>query len=117
MDRFSHKKTVAMLGLVVGMTMATTGFAMKHGGMKDRFYATDGAKDPLKNVAGECWNTAGGTPGPKEACGDKMPMPMAEKPAPMPNLMAMASTTTVTAARVPVPAPRLTSTVARWWPT
>jgi OOP family OmpA-OmpF porin len=71
---FKQKKIIAMLapvGLLVGMTMATQAIAMSHGVNK---YAADGSKDMVTNVAGECWRTVGGTPGPQEKCGDAMPM-------------------------------------------
>ncbi len=80
MDKFKQKKIVALLapiGLVAGLALSTQGFAASHGGVN--FYAIDGGKGMVKNIAGECWNTAGGMAGPSEACGDKMPM----EPAPM----------------------------------
>lgn len=83
MEKFNQKKIVAMLaplGLVAGMAISAQGIAAEN-----TTYAVDGAKTPVKNIAGECWRTAGGVPGPMEACGDKMPAPepMAE-PTPAP---------------------------------
>ena len=73
-----QKKTIVMLGMVAGMAVATQGMASSHGGM--RHYAIDGSMGPLMNTGGNCWQTAGGVAGPKEACGDMMAkeeMPMA----------------------------------------
>jgi len=75
-----QKKIIAMLapvGLVVGMTMATQAIAMSHGG---KMYI-DASKNVVTNSAGECWTAVGGMPGPKQECGDGMPM--AAEPAPM----------------------------------
>jgi len=76
---FTQKKTIVMLGMVAGMAMASQGMASSHGGMKH--YAIDGSMGTIMNSAGNCWNTAGGAPGPKEACGDMVAEPMAEAPA------------------------------------
>ncbi len=87
MEKFNQKKIVAMLaplGLVAGMAISAQGIAAEN-----TTYAVDGAKGVVKNIAGECWRTVGGVPGPMEACGDKMPAPepkMAEpKPASAPT--------------------------------
>jgi len=64
MNNCKQKKIVALLapiGLVAGMALSTQGFAAGHGGVN--FYAVDGAKSMVKNIAGECWSTAGGVAG------------------------------------------------------
>jgi len=76
---FTQKKTIVMLGMVAGMAMATQGMASSHGGMKH--YAIDGSMGAIMNSGGNCWNTAGGAAGPKEACGDMVAEPMAATPA------------------------------------
>ena len=75
-----QKKMIAMLapvGLIVGLTMSAQAVAMSHGDV--RKYTSDSSKNVVKNVAGECWTTSGGTPGPLEACGDEMAAPMKEE--------------------------------------
>lgn len=71
---FKQKKIVALLapvGMLAGMVMATQAVAMSHEVNK---YTSDSSKEMVTNSAGECWRTAGGTPGPQEKCGDTMPM-------------------------------------------
>lgn len=80
MEKFNQKKIVAMLaplGLVAGMALSAQGIAAE-----DSSYAVDGAKSPVKNIAGECWRSAGGMPGPVEACGDTIPVAEMAAPAP-----------------------------------
>lgn len=67
---FTQKKTIVMLGMIAGMAVATQGMASSHGGMKH--YAIDGSMGTVMNSGGECWSTAGGAAGTKEACGDMM---------------------------------------------
>lgn len=79
-----QKTMIAMLapvGLIVGLTMATQAVAMSHGGVKK--YTSDSAKSMVKNSAGECWRSSGGTPGPLESCGDAAPMAPMKEAAPM----------------------------------
>jgi len=69
---FKQKKFIAVLapvGILAGMVMATQAVAMSHGVNN----YLDSSNQMVTNSAGECWRTAGGTPGPQEQCGDAMP--------------------------------------------
>jgi len=81
MEKFNQKKIVALLaplGLVAGMALSAQVIAAE-----DSTYAVDGTKSVVKNIAGECWRTAGGISGPVEACGDEMPVAEMAAPAPV----------------------------------